>query len=683
MNHPNNYELECSSLCPLTSSYKNGKCEIAPWNRIYTMDQAPFLSSILSGGEELLASPMRLVGTENGSDLQVTNVYSQLIHGYEKGKEVKACQYMQSSCFVFNTSLSVEYDGMMDWHLTVSSHGRSVAQVFGLAPCNFSERKLTRLWLEIPLKKSAAISYQYAPQGKALIDGSVPDMPVELYTAGAMPKESLALPFIEQLFVSNDKAGLAVFFESDKNWQVDNPRRVIECINGAEEVLIRIHLLDSEPKSWLNKGANNGIELMPISFRIGMQATPIKPFTKTPYKEHSLHIDCFKKIPEPYENFLFSPFGETTEIAIDRIARLGVNTLYIHEKWNDIQNSPFLTSDSAARLKLIVGEAHKRGMKVIPYFGYELSTLSPIYAEKSEEFLCSDVTWHWYRYPWQRAPQVCQNSGWQDVFVEHIERLMDEFGFDGIYLDSINASRACRNEKHGCGYRDSEGNLHATYPVFAVRSLMKRLCAIVEKRGGIISSHSYGTFPITSMAFSHVMWEGESLQAHFMKGTLDHVPEGYYRSVYTGRNLGILINILCYSNPPIWTFREAMSNALPYGIIPKPVDTAEPLEDMDKLWRILDSFDIEHATWNPYFDNTIISSTDNVRISYYETEKELLCLAANMKKQPCKQVSVTLPFFAQHIMDSENGEVLATNANILTLDFESFGHRIFKITKKI
>ncbi len=681
MQNHNRYELECNALLPLSTRYADGKCDILPWNRRYRLDSAPFLSSILSGEEELLAAPMRLVGIENGKELIVTDVKSQFIHGFEEGKEVKACQYMQSARFVFNTTLTTEYDGMMDWHLTVATQGRSVAQFFGLAESDTAPRELTRLRLEIPLKRHAAISYQYAPQAEALIDGAIPDTSPALYAAGAIPTKSLSLPFIHQLFVGNDRKGFSVFFESDQDWEIEDEHRAIECITEKDAVVIRIHLLDCEPYVWRDKGEDGGIGLMPLSFRIGMQVTPIKPFPKNPYEEHNMHIDCFKKILQPYEEFLFSPFEDSAETAIDRMARLGVNTLYIHEKWNDIQNSPFLTSDTAARLKRIVSEAHKRGMKVIPYFGYEMSTLSPIYAEKAEEFLCSDVVWHWYRFPWQRAPQVCQNSGWQDVFVENVERLMDEFGFDGLYLDSIYPTRACRNEKHGCGYRDHNGVLHPTYPVFAVRNLMKRLCAIVEKRSGRICSHTFGVFPVTTMAFSHVMWEGESLQTLLMKGALNSVPEAHYRAVYTGRNLGIPVNMLCYSNPPAWTFREAMANTLPFGIIPKPVDTGEPLEDVSRLWKILDAFDIEHAVFKPYFESNILLSTEDVRLSCYETEDALLCLAANMKREPRKGVTVTLPNTAKNVVDAESGSVLTENADRITLDFDSFDYKILRILK--
>lgn len=668
-------KLEVGSLCPITISSDSNKKEINVWNRKYTLSDSPLLSSVISGGEELLAAPMRLVGTENGKDLVISDVTSCLMHG-EDGYSVSACQYMQTPRFIINTTLTAEYDGCMDWHVTLATHGPTVAQVFGLGESDKGDRLLTRLWLEIPLKKEFAISYQYAPIVKPLIDGEYPEGRPELHHIGAMPKQSLVLPFVHQVFLSGDKAGFAVFFESDQNWQPAESDRVIECVQQEDCVLLRLRLLDSEPVSWYDKGDNGGHNLMPLSFRIGMQATPVKPFPADPYTERNMHIDCFKKIPEAYEDFLFKPFEGTDEIALDRIKRFGVNTLYIHEKWNDIQNSPFLTEATANRLKLIVSEAHKRGMKVIPYFGYELSSLSPRY---NEEYLYSDMQWHWYRFPWQRAPQVCYNSGWQDIFVEQLEKIMDEFGFDGLYLDSIITCRACKNEKHGCGYRDFEGNLHTTFPVFAVRKLMKRLCEMVEKRGGTICSHTSGNFAVATMAFSHCIWEGETVQGEFMKGKLNKAPEGYYRSIYTGRNIGLPINMLCYSNPPTWTFRQAMSNALPYGIIPKPVDVGEPLEDMGKLWSVLDGYSFENGSWKPYFDNDIKVSTESVRVSYYEFDGELLAFAANMANEPSGAATVVLPRAATEIKDAISGEVIASESASFSLELGGFDHRILKI----
>ena len=256
---------------------------------------------------------------------------------------------------------------------------------------------------------------------------------------------------------------------------------------------------------------------------------------------------------------------------------------------------------------------------------------------------------------------------------------MDEFDFDGLYLDSIKPSRECSNEKHGCGYRDREGRLHDTYPVFAVRKLMKRLCAMVEKRGGTICTHSAGDFSMATMAFSHCIWEGETVQSQFLKGTLNEAPEGYYRAIYTGRNIGLPINMLCYSNPPTWTFRQAMSNALPYGIIPKPVDVGDPLEYMSKVWSVLDEFSVENANWMPYFSNGIKVSSDKVRFSCYEREGDMLAFVANMVNKHSGTISVTLPADATLIVDAISSEILAKNTDSLKISLDGFDHRILRI----
>jgi hypothetical protein len=124
-----------------------------------------------------------------------------------------------------------------------------------------------------------------------------------------------------------------------------------------------------------------------------------------------------------------------------------------------------------------------------------------------------------------------------------------------------------------------------------------------------------------------------------------------------------------------------MSNALPYGIIPKPVDTGEPLEDMSRLWKILDSFEVKGAEWKPYFDNDLEVSTEDVRVSYYENEREMLVLAANMKRSLTPSVSIKLPRTVSEITDAESGETVARNTDTLSTDVESFGHKIFKIKK--
>lgn len=660
-------------------SENNGCCKIMPWNREYTLSSTPFFSSIISNNEQLLARPMELVGIENGKELKMVDGESLFMNDCSEDCAC-ACQYFQSASFVFNVNVTVEEDGYAKWGLSVSSKGRSVAQVFGLNKNDDDGRVLEKLWLDIPLKKSVALSYQLAEQSKPiLVDGEVPSGARPLYLAGAMAKKEIKFPFIEQVFLSNDKVGFAVMLESDENWQYADENNVVECIVKDDEVVIRLHLLDSESEKWKNKkDYNDGLDLIPLTYRFSTQVTPIKEYPANPYKEKNMHIDCFKKILEPYEEFLFKPYENDDVIALDRIKNMGVNTLYIHEKWNDIQNSPIITKRSADRLKLIVEQAHNRGMKVIPYFGYEISSLDPSYAEHGDEYVKSDVHWHWYRYPYQRALRVCPNSKWQDEFVKNYIKLYDEFGFDGLYLDSLYPAEMCRNEKHGCGYVGLDGKRHGTYPVEASRRFIQKMYRAIKQRGGTVCLHMGSTFPLNMIAYADYLWEGEPVQAEFLKGNLQSVPEGYYRSVYSGRNIGVPINMLCYSSDK-WSYDEAMSNALFLGIIPKPVDVGDPLEKTSALWKVLDGYDVENAKWVNAYEGDIKSNNENLRIGYYQTDKDALCFVTNLVKAKVENANVTLDKKAKYVKDGYTNEVIAQNCDQFEIDVQQFSHRILKI----
>ena len=668
------------SLTPITTSYNGKDFIFNVWNRSYKMSTSPIFSSIISGGVELLSSPMRFVGEVSGKDFVLDCVGNSPIRSNDD--EVATCtQFMQGNRLIVNTSVKTEYDGMVDCHITLTSAGRTVAQVFGLEDIDNGARVLSKFWVDIPLNKDVARFYHYAKQEKALFDGKELTTPTSLYQAGDMPKSSLKLPFVHQVYTGNDDVGLSVFFESDKNWQIADKNNAVEFIVNDNEVVLRLHLLDSEPILWQNKGDNSGQDLCPITFRFMIMATPVKPLSNNLYTEKPLHIDCFKKIPVDYEDFLFNPFDDSGEIAFDRIKRLGVNTLYIHEKWNDLQNSPLLTEKSANRLKLIVKEGHKRGIKVIPYFGYEISTLSPIFANRGEEFVYGDLTWFWYRYPWQRALRVCYNSGYKDIFVKGLIDLCDEFGFDGLYLDSLFAADPCNNVKHGCGYVGYDGKIHPTYPVFAVRDTYKKLYLELQKRGKTLNCHSYGTFPTCVLPYVTSMWEGESVQALFMKGDLKTLPEGYYRALYTGKSLGVPVFMLCYSNPPIWTYRQAVSNALLFGALPKPVDTGAPLEETSLLWKALDDFNVKKSVFKPYFKNDITTSVKEVKVSYYDGKKSMLLFVVNTINSPSGKAKITLPITAKKIVDAVTGGVVAQNSNVIDVEFDKFDYKIIKVIK--
>jgi len=566
----------------------------------------------------------------------------------------------ESDEFVLNVAMRCEFDGFIDTTLTIVPRGRTVKQIFGFEGLKPYRYTLSRLWLEIPISREVAKYYQMFPRSENM----------STLEASDEIKEFMHLPFKSQIFLANDDVGFMMSMESQKNLTPFENERFIEIIPGEKEVLLRIRLIDEEPFAWrdIDKcDTKERMSLSPLSFRFGIMTTPVKPVIQTLTSEKAVHIDCFKKIESDYEEFLSSPFENTGEITFDRLKRLGVNTLYLHEKWNDIQNSPILTSATARRLRYIIDECHKRNIKVIPYFGYEISTLAPYFRELSPDVeVRTTRIGRWYRQPAQRDCKVCQNSRWSEFFTDGIEKLVRTYGFDGLYLDGTAYLWACQNTSHGCGCYSPDGKLYPTYPVFGARKTMKKLYEIIcEDRGGVINCHAGSAFNMPALSFASSMWDGETFQRLFIDGSISKLPDEYFKCLYTGKNLGLMIYMLCYLNPPEWSIDMAFAVSLPFGILPKVNDVGEPLEKISKIWEIYDNFGVDQAHFVPFYskeEKGISVSDENIKLSVYKKEDSVLAILALTDKNYESEFEIKSKF--RTVNCSLTGKTLSTNGNV-------------------
>ena len=646
---------------------------IETWGRENRSGKTSFLERMRSQGKELLASPVRVVGVEDGSEFTFSS-YDLFSMDENDERFAETLASAESEEFVLNVSMRTEFDGFIETSMTVAPKGRSVKQIFGLEELKKQEFVLEKLWIEIPISRDVAKYYQMFPRSENT--GA-------LEAVGKIEK-NISLPFKSQLFISDEDAGVMLSFESQNNITPFENERFIEIIPSENDVLLRIRLIDEEPYPWRDIDKNDSKErtkLEPLIFKFGILTTPVKPRENNLAKEKAVHIDCFKKIAEDYEHFLGKEYKNTEEITFDRLKRLGVNTLYLHEKWNDLQNSPLLTTKTDKRLKYIIDECHKRNIKVVPYFGYEISSLSPYFPEMiSDVEVTSEKIGRWYRTPPQRDAKVCQKSRWSEFFTEGIERLINKYNFDGVYLDGTAYLWPCTNTRHGCGCLSPDGRGIPTYPVFATRKTMKRIYEIVhDQRGGIINCHAGSAFNMPALSFATSLWEGETFQSEFIKGNVIKLPDDYFKCLYTGRNLGIPIYLLCYLNPPVWTFDMALAVALPYGIIPKVNDVGEPLEKISKIWKLYDAYGVENAEFIPFYSDRekgIAVSDDRVKVSVYKKEDKLLAILA------LTDTSLDLVFSVKASRDTIksalSGEMLSDNGEV-TLKLSGFEYIILEI----
>ena len=658
--------------------------------REYKFQNSCFPTSIKSLGQEILNSPIRIVCEANG-EKEIFEPAENFTVDY-KDDAVTVVAAMQSKVFFVNTTVNVEEDGCAFVGLSIMPRGLSVPQLYGLEPKTFYNRVIDKLWLEIPFKKECATYYNIAPNTRLYVDIEYRDLakgePWAISWSGMTPENGFSSPFTSQIMLANDDIGLGFFFYSDEHWNIKDKTKAFEVIENGDEYILRIHILDGESDVWQGRTTENqSINLDPITFKFGFCATPYREIDTFPFTEKAMHIDCFKKVAENYEDFLSKPVCDgDDEIGFDRLKRLGVEVLYIHEKWNDMQNSPLLTNKTKKRAKYIIEECHKRGIKVVPYFGMEISSLSPYFTDYGEDWKVKSyqdkvmLSGSWNRWPAQRALKVCLNSGWADVLINGIVKVIEEFGFDGIYLDSTMKVRPCTNFNHGCGFKDADGVWHTTYQQEGIRKVFKALYKYTSERGLIMNSHCGGAMNLVALGYCTSIWEGETIQDPLLHGVISKMPEGHMRMAFGSKHYGMPIYSLCYSNDPVWTYHSAVTIGLLHNSMPRPVDIGTPLEETSALWKVYDSFPIECSKWKPYYSNNGIATSDNrVKVSYYDAGDELLAVVAGTEKGIEKEVIIDFTHLnSVTITDAFSGETVSENGVYQTY-IKGFEYRLLRI----
>ena len=647
-------------------------------DRVYTFGADGLLCSVTSQGVELLAAPVRFVCEEDGNPANWDRNYAQneseSFIQKRSDQDTVICGAMQSERFIIDIRSRVEFDGTVGIDLNLMTRGLTVQQLFGQADAKPIRFKLDKLWLEIPMKKDAVSLYHmYDNSEIKLADGTV--LPKnDMSRSGKLPEQSAMFPFKPIFWLGNEDRGLSWYAENDRNWQPADPDQAMEVITDGDAVILRARLLDSHPETWTadyEDGAYGGYA--PLSFHFGLTATPVKPFPKQPYIHNALHLDCGKKISGNYREFLSS------EGRFDRLVEMGVTTLILHEKWNKSQNWFELSEFTGNQLKYICEECHKRGIKVLTYFGYEFSTMAQAWEMQSRIAVTGEdgkLQGGWWRVPFQRAFTVCYHSEYARLFLDGITKIMDTYHTDGVYLDGTAVPWYCCNVEHGCGWYDSKGKLHGSYPVRAVRDLFRALYEAVSARGGEINLHGSILMNPTVLPYVHQTWYGEDLQFSLMKGLTEDLNLDYFRAMYCGRNMGVPSEFIVYENKDLWTFENALAACLLHGVLPRPNDIGKPLEIMSRIWKVFGTFPIEKAQWHPYWSHDALTSHEKVKVSYYSYttlrgKKQLLVFVGNVSASACQQVRIHLPETCTSVYD-----VLAKKETGLVVDLKPFGYQI-------
>lgn len=644
--------------------------------RKYTFGPDGMIHSIKISGEEILASPMRIVMSEDGEASVFDDNYpeneSESFIQYRRDDEAMIMGCKQSERFILDFVNKISFDGHIDVSLRLMTRGRTVKEGFGLVTKKPLQYILDNLWLEIPIKKEFAAMYQMSPNSPLYLENGSETSTSHTSSSGKLPEMGFSTPFKSHFWIGDDERGIGFMSESLEGRILNDENRAMEVICEKDATILRVRLLDSHPHSWDGDVAKGLSTFMPISFGFAFMATPIKPFPKNPYIHKAFHIDCGIKVKGNYKDF----FAQDNRF--DLLVEKGVDTLILHEKWNKEQNWFDISEYTAEQLKFIVDNCHSRGIKVLVYFGYEISTLSPIWHKLDSSLLKGsyDYSGSWWRVPFQRAHRVCYASEYAEIFAAGVENVLEKYNIDGIYLDGTARPWPCGNQAHGCGWVDENGNIQPTYPIGAIRELFIKLYHIVKKRGGTINLHSSSIINYAVAGFVDQHWQGETLQYDFIKGNLEDMALDYFRAEMSGRNIGVPVEFIAYENRPLWNFENAVAFSILQGILPRPNDIDGPLNLMSRIWKIFDTFPIEKSRWMPYYKNNIKTSSDKIKVSYYKYtsisgKTELLMFVVNISSKKAENVTFDIKENVTVFTDAEKNEVISA-----PFDIDGYNYKI-------
>ena len=212
--------------------------ELQCWGpRRYRVGDALFPTGLATPACEMLAGPIRLVGTVNGVPLERLAVKTTL--GEQSPARVEVSNAGKQGGLQASTRQFLEFDGLF-WTRLRLDGGRRL--------------KVERLALEIPLKREAATLMQ---TGFSWED------------AGAVRKWSHRVLANTQIWLGNEEGGVQWTVPSARNWRSADRARQVEIVPDGESVLLRLNLVD---QATTFEG--------PIEYEFGAQLTPVRPYPK-------------------------------------------------------------------------------------------------------------------------------------------------------------------------------------------------------------------------------------------------------------------------------------------------------------------------------------------------------------------------------------------------------------------
>ncbi len=205
--------------------------------------------------------------------------------------------------------------------------------------------------------------------------------------------------------------------------------------------------------------------------------------------------------PKP---FSIRPTNYDAEL-LELLATRGVELIQLHEGWNDSQRvlgADKFTSHDPEGLQEFVELVHSLGMKIIPYVstGFFEATDSDFQEEWAGPGHLVELYFDYARcFP--------DSPGWREYLLPRMERILDQYGFDGIYDDMGYPSISADGQPLYASDLQPGEISHA-----AIEDLLGLVLAMCEVRDGVLKIHTGARGFTERLKLYDYLWIGEGAQ---------------------------------------------------------------------------------------------------------------------------------------------------------------------------
>lgn len=450
--------------------------------------------------------------------------------------------------------------------------------------------------------------------------------------------------FLPYAWLGNERRGLSWFMESSANWRQGKDQPALTIRREGDAVIVRLQLI-SEPTKVTK----------PLAYTFGFEPTPVRPPNPDLYEIRLASGPQFKG-----SNYFVYGWGQQ------------ISTL----------NATVIARDPAAERKLVDGwraqDKHNLDYSCVQC----TANISPEYQFFGEEWNQPyGGSFSGYKRVGDNAPYsmvpVCPQSSFPEYLLWCVKQNLDNDWSSGLYTD-IDGAMPCDNPRHGCGFTDTFGRTGRTWPLYAHRSVSRRLYALCHDHQKLYFSHAHSYWYSLFNAFNDGWCPGEQYSAsvigkpHFY---MTDIPDRTWRTEFyaaaTGANSFLLPELgrLTDATKDRGPSECLLAAALCYGV---PLWAGSCRQDVvEEVWAAQIAFGLKGVRFTPYWEQQEFKVSDpDVRVSYWSKPGKRLVVLANFTDKD-KPVTLTAKAGAT-LAGAWNAPGLQVNGNTATVTVRAY-----------